>query len=458
MNFRFFNYTTIKRYAYAIAVAMLLNACDSFLEIDPKEAIAEELAIVDKTSLNTAIRGAYRALGAADYYGEGYVNLGFVPSGDVIYNVADNISDLNFRSTDAAFIGPWAAIYNTINIANHIIEKAPAVTDLNLTDTERNTIVGEAHFIRALAYFDLARGWGGVPIKLSATNDPDGDGFTPRSTRDEVYDLVESELQLAETLLPETINRIRATKYTVWALQARLALYRGQWPEAISYSTKVIDQTGSYRLVTPFRAWFRDNAVQTQESIFEVAFSAQNLNGMRTRMSLLANGGEYRYRPGDPVVSKLRNPATGGGRVALLDSAQQSGATQYAGALYYRSPATDPSYVLRVAEQYLIRAEAHAQRRELAEAKADLDQVRVRAGLTASTATTAEELLDAILEENRLEFLWEAHRWFDLARTGRLKEKIEELKPNLTIQAYQQLFPIPVDEVTLGGLEQNPGY
>jgi len=455
MNIRLFSNRT---WPFYFAIVWLLGACNGFLEIDPREAVAEELSIVDKTSLQTALRGAYRALGAGSYYGEGYVNLGFVPSGDVIYNVADNISDFNFRSTDAAFSGPWAAIYNTINITNHIIEKAPALADVNLTVEERNIIIGEAHFIRALAYFDLARGWGGVPLKLSPTHDPSGGGAIPRSTQEEVYSFVSSELQLAEALLPEAVNRIRATRYTVWALQARLALYRRQWEDAVLFASKVIALDNAFSLVEPFHGWFKHDVVQTQESIFEIAFSAQHQNGLRTRMSLLTKGGEYRYRPAEPVINTLRNRATGGDRIALLDSASQGGQTQYAGALYYRSPATDPVYVLRIAEQYLIRAEAYAQLGRLDEAKADLDRIRYRAGLGASSAWTQAALLDDILEENRLEFLWEAHRYFDLARTGKLKEKVEALKPNLRIESHLSLFPIPVDEVNLGGLEQNEGY
>lgn len=436
----------------------LLYACDSFLEIEPREAISEELAIVDANSLNTAIRGAYRALGSGGYYGEGYVNLGFIPSGDVIYNVADNLSDLNFRADVGAFANAWAAIYSTINIANTIIQEAPSVVDVNLSDVQRNTILGEAHFIRALAYFDLARAWGGVPIKLTPTTDVSQDADIQRSTREETYNLVLRELELAESLLPEGVNRIRATKYTVWALKARYYLYNEQWDEAIAYATRVINLQNDYRLLTPFSSWFLGGVVQTQESIFELAFSAQNESGFRTRMSLLSKGGEYRYRPADSVLNALRNPSTGGGRVALLDSVTQGGTTQYAGALYYRSPATDPSYVLRIAEQYLIRAEARAHHNDLEGANADLNTIRDRANLPASTLSTPEALLAAILEERRLEFLWEAHRYFDLTRTGQLKEKVEAYKPNLTIQDHHYLFPIPVDEVILGGLTQNPGY
>lgn len=443
---------------FSILALFVVCSCSDFLEIEPKEAIDEGLAIVDATSLHTAIRGAYRALGDNSYYGEGYVNLGFIPSGDVIYNVADNLSDLNFRSDVGAFASAWAAIYSTINIANNIVQAAPNVQDVSLSDEERNNILGEAHFIRALAYFDLARGWGGVPIKVTPTTNVSEDANIQRSTLSETYRFVLEELELAESLLPEEVNRIRATKYTVWALKARFYLYNQQWDNAIEYTTKVIDLSNNYRLLSPFSAWFSAGVVQTQESIFELAYSAQNQSGLRTRMSLLSKGGEYRYRPGEPVLNVLRNPSTGGGRVALLDSATQGGVTQYAGALYYRSPATDPSYVLRIAEQYLIRAEARAYSNDLDGAIADINTIRNRAALLDTEAITQEEILDAVLEERRLEFLWEAHRYFDLTRTGRLKEKIEELKPNLNIESRHYLFPIPVDEVILGGLTPNPGY
>src|SRR5688500_14392831 len=154
-----------------IIATIVLTSCDDYLSIEPKESISDELAIVDKTSLNTALRGAYRSLGSGGYYGGTYVLLGFVPSGNVEYQVFNNLQDLNFLSEDGSFQSAWSAIYETINIVNHIIEKAPGVSDVSLSTDERNKIIGEAHFIRALAYFDLARGFGGVPIKLTPTTD-----------------------------------------------------------------------------------------------------------------------------------------------------------------------------------------------------------------------------------------------------------------------------------------------
>lgn len=441
-----------------LIIGTLLSACDDYLTVEPKESISDELAISDGLSLQTALRGAYRSLGSGGYYGGTYVQLGFVPSGDVVYQVFNNLHELNFLPEDGAFQGAWSAIYRTINIANHIIEKAPGIADVNLTDAEKDQILGEAYFIRALAYFDLGRAFGGVPIKLKPTTDLGADAGIARSSLAETYQQVLTDLNLAESLLPDRVNRIRATQTAARALKARLYLYNKQWEDAIDAATSVIDQSADYHLATPFTSWFKEGVVQVEESIFEIAFSAQNENGLRTPMTLLARGGEYRYRPNDALVNTLRNRETGGDRLALLDSATQSGTTLYAGALYYRSPATDPSYVLRIAEQYLIRAEARAQSDDLEGALEDLNIIRDRAGLAPSHAVMKEEILAAILAERRLEFLWEAHRYFDLARTGTLKEEIEKLKPNLVIEDRHLLMPIPSNEVILGGLKQNPGY
>jgi len=310
-----------------LIIGTVLSACDNYLTVEPKESISDELAISDELSLQTALRGAYRSLGSGGYYGGTYVQLGFVPSGDVVYQVFNNLHELNFLPEDGAFQGAWSAIYRTINIANHIIEKTPAISDVNLTNAEKDQILGEAHFIRGLAYFDLGRAFGGVPIKLKPTTDLSADAGIARSSLEETYQQVLSDLNLAESLLPARVNRIRATKAAATALKARLYLYNHQWENAIDAATSVIDQSGDYHLAAPFTSWFKNGVTQVEESIFEIAFSPQNENGLRTPMSLLARGGEYRYRPNDALVSILRNRETGGDRLALLDSATQSGTT-----------------------------------------------------------------------------------------------------------------------------------
>ena len=123
------------------------------------------------------------------------------------------------------------------------------------------------------------------------------------------------------------------------------------------------------------------------------------------------------------------------------------------GNLYYRSPASDPSYIIRIAELYLIRAEARAQQGKLTDAAADLNAVRDRSGLAATTAVTQEEILLAIENERRVEFALEPHRWFDLVRTGRADEVL-----NVT-ESFRLVLPIPADQILVDkAVEQNEGY
>ncbi|RYE13908.1 MAG: RagB/SusD family nutrient uptake outer membrane protein, partial [Sphingobacteriales bacterium] len=141
----------------------------------------------------------------------------------------------------------------------------------------------------------------------------------------------------------------------------------------------------------------------------------------------------------------------------------QAGTTLWFGNLYYRKNSTDPAYILRIAEQYLIRAEARAHLGKYTGtdgAQADLNKVRDRAELAPSTAATEEDLLLAIESERRYEFAWEAHRWFDLARTGRAKTVLEAIDPNIKVESYELLFPIPITQIQLDpkNLDQNPGY
>ncbi len=171
------------------------------------------------------------------------------------------------------------------------------------------------------------------------------------------------------------------------------------------------------------------------------------------------NGGTYRYAPNDKFVQLLNDPTISGGRSALINKVTQGSTTIWFGDLYYRLPATDPAYIFRIAEMYLIRAEARAQLKKLSGASDDLNKVRERAGIANSTAATQDEILLAIENERRIEFAFEAHRWFDLARTKRAKAVLEALDPNIKVEDHELVFPIPVTQIQLDiTLQQNDKY
>jgi hypothetical protein len=437
-------------------IAVSLLSCKKFLDVEPKDYAADEFTITDKKSAESALNGTYRNLAAETYYGRTFQFIIYLQGGDLGWGDSRTVNrefiQNNVRADNEEVNNVWKAIYKTINSANHVIAKVPGVSDPQLTTAQRDAIVGEAYFIRALCYFDLARTWGGVQLVLTPTSKVDDKKGISRSTLAQTYAQVLSDLNVAENLLPETTNRIRATKKTVWALKARLYLYQQEWTLAEFNATKLISDVANYPLVAPFNSWWTNNAIGSRESIFETSYSAVQRNPHRNswQPSVDNKGGIRSWFPDDEFVALINDPVIGGNRNKLVVKASNG---QWYGDLYYRSAQTDPSYILRIAEQYLIRAEARAQLEDLSGALSDLDAVRTRAGLTGSTATTKDEILLAIENERRFEFAYEPHRWFDLVRTGRADEAINLTDPN------KYVLPIPIGQMIVDPLlTPNQGY
>ncbi len=455
----------------SIFVALLLlslSSCKKFLTVLPVNDVSDQVTIVDATSSETAVRGVYRSLaggyaasggtGTGSYYGGLFETFGYLGGDDIVWTGSQSVIQQfithDIASNNGNLESVWTGIYQTINGANQVIAKVPLVVDPSFTAGQQAQLTGEGYFVRALCYFDLARTWGGVPITLTPTTTATQKNTLPRSSLAQTWAQVLSDLNAADSLmsLPTTQNPVRANKETAWALKARYYLYQQDWANAEIYAGKVLADISNYQLLAPFSSWFQPaSAVATKESVFELSYNATYQNGSRSDWQPPANGGTRQWAPGDSIVSLLNNPLIGGGRSALV--AQTLTGLWY-GNLFYRSPATDPSYIIRIAEVYLIRAEARAQQNELTGALSDLNAVRTRAGLANSVATTQSDILLAIENENRVEFALEPHRWFDLVRTGRAQAVL-----GIT-DATKFLFPIPVNEVTLskGVLTQNPGY
>ncbi|PSR54271.1 RagB/SusD family nutrient uptake outer membrane protein [Adhaeribacter arboris] len=442
------------RYILPFVLTLSLASCDNFLEVEPRQAIVDDQTIVDGVTAETAVRGLYGALAGANYYGTNFQSIGYFQGDNIQWTGSQSIVaqfiNHNVTADNATVASTWAAIYQTINRANHIIEKVPAVTDATFTQEKKNQLLGEAYFVRALAYFDLARTWGGVQLVLTPTKELTDNERIRRSSVTETYAQVLKDLTEAEKLLSETTNRYRATKKTAWALLARYYLYQKDWAQAETYASKLVDDAANYKLVKPYSAFFANNARGTEESVFEIYYSPTSTNTHRNSWQPPANGGTRQWAPNDAFVNLVNDPTVGGNRNALVAKTAQG---LWYGNMYYRSPATDPTFVIRIAELFLIRAEARAQLNKLPEALADLNAVRSRADLAPSPAITQPEVLLAIENERRVEFAFEPHRWFDLIRTGRVAEVLG------VTDANKYVLPIPIDQLNADkALEQNPGY
>ncbi|ANH81427.1 starch-binding protein [Niabella ginsenosidivorans] len=447
--------------SYTLSMLLLLlglSSCKKFLNVEPRIATSDLVTIVDENSAATAVRGIYNELQSDDYYGYNYPMIINLSGDNVQYTGSQAVNKTLTSHTQLADLGPlntvWVAIYNTINRANNVIAKVPEVPlTTTFTETIRNQLIGEAYFIRALAYFDVVRTWGGAQLVLEPTLSANSIKDMQRSSIPETYAQILNDLKAAEALLPETTNRIRATKKTVWALRARYHLYQKEWADAIEYASKIINDHQNYTLVSPYNAFFANNASNTSESIFELYYNTNVTNTQAYNWQPSTNGGIGWQRPTDAIAVVLTNAQTGGDRKALVTSVSVNGAPTWYGNLYYRTNGTDPAYIIRLSEMYLIRAEAKAHLEDLAGSLADLNTVRNRSHIPDAGATDQTALLLLIENENRVEFAFEAHRWFDLVRTGRALQVLG------FTDATKQLLPVPYAQILVDkSLSQNPGY
>lgn len=438
----------------------LLSACTKdVLDVSSNQYVLDSKAITNAKSAEAAVYGVYNQLQNVEYYGgAGFGSLCFLLGDNAKWtgslNYFNSLVNHTYSSDNTAITSGWNAIYATINAANNVIDGVPSVVDPLLTQVNRDRFQGEAYFIRALAYFDLVKTWGGVPIILKPTRGTiDGVGIK-RSTADATWAQIKSDLDKAESLLPATINRNRANKTTVYALRARYYLYRKDWVNAEAEAGKILNDVNYTPLAGPYATFFKTKG--SKESIFELAASTSDQNSLSANWLSPADGGVRQWAPNDAIAALLKNPNIGGNRVELIKSLSVADPNSYVGILYYRGTKDDPAYILRVAEQFLIRAEARTQIGvNLSGARDDLNAVRTRAGVPLSTANTSADLFDAIEAERRVEFALEGHRWFDLIRTGRANAVL-----GISVNdSYRFLLPIPINDLKADpDLTPNPGY
>ncbi|MFD2904960.1 RagB/SusD family nutrient uptake outer membrane protein [Sphingobacterium anhuiense] len=445
-------------YIWTLAVTFTLSSCEKFLEIDPRISTSDQVTINDENSAHTAVRGIYNQLQSDGYYGYTFQTIGFFSGDNIEYTgsqiVNQSLTNHSVRADLPALATAWTAIYNTINRANNVIAKVPALSVTpTFTDAVRNQLVGEAYFLRALSYFDLGRTWGGVQLVLVPTSSSSNLENLKRSSLADTYRQVLADLIKAEELLPNSTNRIRATRKTVWALRARYHLYREEWKEAITYASKLIDDKSNYNLLTPYSSFFADNASGTNESILELYYTTNVVNTQAYQWQPSTKGGVGWIRPSMGIVNLLNNKSIAGTRQSLISKVILNGVDNWFGNLYYRTNGTDPAFLIRIAELYLIRAEAYAQDNDIAKSLADLNVIRKRADIQELNIADKATLLLAIEQENRIEFAFENHRWYDLVRTRRAKTVLG------IDEDFRLLLPIPYAQILIDkNLEQNPQY
>jgi starch-binding outer membrane protein, SusD/RagB family len=364
----------------------------------------------------------------------------------------------------------WNSDYFYIYQCNDLI--AGLTNSHSISPALRDQLKGEGYFLRAFTYFYLVNLYGDVPLVL--TTDYTKTSNTPRAFVSDVYDQMIDDLTKAQDLLTNTYAstpdfpsaRVRVNRLAVKALLARIYLYREQWTKAAAAATEVI-QSGIYQLETDLQQTFRYNS---REAILQFMPVSNGFNTAEGSLFVpLVPNGRPAFTLSDTLL-KYMEP--GDLRQAWIRTVTVSGKQYKSPYKYKLNTATTPreeyNMVLRLAEQYCIRAEARARLDQLPEAVSDLNTIRKRAGLSdLPTISTQNQVLAAVEQERRIEFFAEwGHRWFDLkrwpARANDGKKRIDEvmnaLRPD-TWKSTAALWPIPaLERANNHALSQNPGY
>jgi hypothetical protein len=478
---------------------LCLSSCKKIIEISPPvNSVNEQNVYGTDVTATAVLTGLYsvmigNATGTA-FNGVGGLSLLTSLSSDelTLFNgVADNKLIAYYKNTLLAasqlnnygseFWGGGAGLYYYVFICNAAIEGLDKSG--TLTPSVKQQLLGEAKFTRAFFYFYLVNLYGDVPLTL--TTDPAINEVLSRTAEQKVYQQIIEDLKEAENLLSATFldgslspysgvaERVRPTKWAAAAMLARVYLYYGNLTGDISnyanaeiQATSVIDNTSLFGLPALNSVFVKNN----RGAIWQIQPVAPGRNTEDGFTFILPQSGPNGYSNPVYLSNNLLNSFEVGD---LRKSEWVSSVTPVTGTTTYYFPykykstittgaATEYLMILRLAEQYLIRAEARVQQNNVNGAKEDLNLVRTRAGLSNTSANDKMELLAAILHERCVELFTEfGHRWFDLKRTKSADVVMNSVTPlkGGTWQTTDQLYPIPVADIIRNPkLTQNAGY
>lgn len=452
-----------------------LTSCESFLEIElPSSKVSSELVFSDDITATSAVNGLYHDMLDASNFASGsqqsVTSLAGL-SADELWNYQETSGIVDFEenilSPQNGFVFTlWSSMYKIIYEANSIIE---GITASNTLSAEtKDQLLGEAIFVRAFVHFYLTNLFGEVPLVI--TSDYRSNSTIQKSPVSEVYEQIKVDLIRAQTLLGEdyptldddffTRARVRPNKSTATALLARVYLYLSEWQNAETEASKIIDNTSLYSLVDDLNQVFLKNS---NEAIWQLRPVAPGYNTNEGSVFIINGIIQFNL-----LTDEFMNA------FEVEDQRMADWIAEYeteSGTVYYpykykvqqSATLTEYSMVLRLAEQYLIRAEARAQNNDLAGSISDVDKIRARANLPLildiNPSISQEDLLVVIEHERQIELFTEwGHRWLDLKRYDHADAVLSPIKAEWNTDDV--LYPLPQSELNKNphlGI-QNEGY
>ena len=471
---------------YIGLLAFGLMSCSDFLDIDDETKISNDQILTTISGVEEALNGVYYDLTNSSYYGNQLligpeIKGGNLKFNDITFEAPTSyyyLPSFQFTHTvdgdDDYMEGCYAQIYTVISEANNIIENIEFAEDAS--ETQKLQAVSEAKALRALAHFDLTKLYA-QPYSYSANAQHLGIAYMLKNiawdelvSRDLLFDnyeniisdLLDAEANLGTALGIENANYSKAyfSKVAAQALLARVYLYKGDWDKAKEYATKVIEN-GSISLLDNSEVVdsYKSQA-QTNEDIFIIDKSGINIGApLASTIGIQDDRTSLYLLPTDDIINLFED---GDVRGELFD--EQLGQTLTTKWTEFSNK--DRSYsIIRLAEMYLIRAEAslNLPASNEVQARADLDVIRKRANPAAvNLQLSGAALKEELFQERRRELAFEGHLFFDIVRMGRDLRRVDcNALQNVNIDYPSNLFVLPIPEEAMeynNQMVQNTGY
>ncbi len=453
-----------KQFPWVLIITILLCSCEEFTDVPlPQSEIVGTVIFEDTATANAALADIYARIRDNGVSSGSLISvtqfMGLYSDELTLYGAGAEFSEIyshGVTPSNTLLNMLWSSAYSEIYATNAFIEGIE--NSQNITGEVRNNFLGEALFLRSYLHFYLANLYGNVPY--ITTTDYRANTQATRLLYSEVMNRIVEDLLTAKELLPDsypTNERVRANKAVAIALLARVYVYTEEWQLANENANAVINNPAYTWEPNPNLVFLKDNP----GIIWALSSGEPGANTL--------DADSFIFEFGPPPISSLSENLLNAFepsdlRKELWISTVSDGAEEWYHAYKYKqqfptASSEEYSIMFRLAEQYLIRAEARVHMGNIEGAKSDMNKVRTRAGLPNAVASSPPELLTAILRERRFElFTEQGHRWFDLKRSGHAPSVLSPLKPGWTNNDI--LLPIPETELLLNNnlLPQNPGY
>ncbi len=469
----------------SISIVMMILSCDGLLDPDPVSDILGDNFYQNAEHAEAAVIGAYDGVAVRNIIRNLY---SFVSIADDAARNVPGTSGARQRMEDHLYTAArqgntrdlWRDTYVRLARVNDILENVPNINDSRLeANNLRENLLGEAHFLRGYMFFYMTRMYGKIPLVLEVTKKVDKEVINvSRDEIPDVFDQIIEDLDTAILLLPESyssevFSRGRATVGAAKALLSKVYLWRGHkdfgegdadFQKAAQLAKEVMDDP-LYELVPgeEYGSIFAAGAQLTKESIWELLMLNDEVDGNNLQSEFQpAPLGRLRVVPTQKLIDAfdarpgdLRRPVT----IADVEDPSNNNGELYYTKKHEQIELDDPNVVvLRLADIILVRAEALNELGETAEAISLLNQIRDRAGITPTTASSQDEVRDAILDERMVELAFEGKRWHDLNRHEITVQEVDAISAE-NDNLHHVLWPVPqVERDRNPNLDQNPGY